>query len=168
MSSEIPSKTQRKKAMLALQELGAELVTLNEDQLAGMRLPERLQEAVAAAKRIAGFEARRRQLQYIGKLMRTLDAEPIRAQLDAWNAASRERTAAIRSVERWRERLLTDASALNEFIEAYPHGDSRQLRALVRNAQRERTTDAPRKSYRALFKFLRETLASRPPPPASL
>jgi ribosome-associated protein len=133
-----------------------------------MALPERLHDAVAAAKQLRGFEARRRQLQYIGKLMRALDPEPIRAQLDAWRAPAREHAAELRLLERWRERLLTESSALNEFIESCPHADAQRLRMLIRNAQREQATDAPRKSYRALFRLLREILASRLPPPASL
>ena len=107
-------------------------------------------------------------MQYIGKLMRTLDPDPIRARLAAWTASSHEHTAQFHSVERWRERLLTEPSALNEFLALHPHADARQLRALVGDAQREQATDAPPRGYRALFKFLRGILASRPPPAASL
>lgn len=153
-----PSKTQLKKRMLALQDLGAELVALGEEQLTAMALPDNLHDAVVEAKRITRFEARRRQLQYIGKLMRTIDPGPIRKRLDAWRASSREHAAWLRHVERWRERLLGDEAALAEFVSAYPHADARQLRALVRNAQHEGVVNKPPKSYRALFRLLRETI----------
>jgi ribosome-associated protein len=84
-----PSKTQRKKAVHALQDLGESLVELSEEQLAGIELPERLRAAVVEAQRITRFEARRRQLQYIGKLMRSVDSEPIRAALAALRARPR-------------------------------------------------------------------------------
>jgi ribosome-associated protein len=152
-----PSKTQRKKHMLALQDLGAELVALNDEQLASMALPENLHEAVSAAQRITSFEGRRRQLQYIGKLMRTIDADPIRERLDIWKASSREHSARLHRIERWRERLLAEESALAEFMENHPRADAQQLRALVRNTQRERAENKPPRSYRALFQFLRAT-----------
>lgn len=153
-----PSKTQQKKYMHALQEIGAELVGLNDVQLAAVPLPETLREAVMAAKRMSRFEARRRQLQYIGKLMRAVDPEPIRAQLDGWKASSREQTARLRRIERWRERLIEDDEALSEFIAAHPKADAQQLRALVRNTRRERLESRPTKHYRSLFHALRDVL----------
>ncbi|MGQ0750365.1 MAG: ribosome biogenesis factor YjgA [Betaproteobacteria bacterium] len=153
-----PSKTQQKKHMHALQEMGAELVGLNDAQLASIALPEPLREAVMAAKRMSRFEARRRQLQYIGKLMREVDPEPIRARLDGWKASSREQTARLHRIERWRERLTEDDEALSEFIAAHPRADARQLRALVRNTRRERLEGRPPKYYRALFHAVRDTL----------
>lgn len=160
MRRELPSKTRLKKQMLALQDLGAALVALNEEQLVSLALPDRLHEAVLAAKRVTSFEARRRQLQYIGKLMRTVDPEPIRARLDEWKASSREQAARLHHLERWRERLLADEAALAELLSAYPHADTQQLRALVRNAQRERDANQPPRSYRALFQLLRELLGN--------
>ncbi len=161
MSHEFPSKTQRKKQMLALQDLGTELVALREEQLVSLALPDNLHEAVVAAKRITHFEARRRQLQYIGKLMRAIDPEPIRARLDVWKASSREHIARLHHAERWRERLLADEVALAELVSAYPHADTQQLSALVRSAQRERDANQPPRSYRALFQLLRETLGNK-------
>ncbi|MBI4195488.1 MAG: DUF615 domain-containing protein [Betaproteobacteria bacterium] len=158
MTDDRPSKTQRKKTMLALQDLGAELVALNEAQLATISLPERLHEAVNAARRMTSFEARRRQLQYIGKLMRAMDPEPIRARLDIWKAPSREHTARLRQLEHWRGRLIDEETALAEFVSAYPRADAQRLRTLVRNTRHERATDAPPRSYRALFRLLRDTL----------
>lgn len=161
MTDELPSKTQRKKRMLALQDLGTELVALNEDQLTAIALPENLHDAVIEAKGITKFEARRRQLQYIGKLMRTIDPEPIRAWIDVWKATSREHTAQLHLIERWRERLLAEEGAVGELLSAYPRADAQRLRTLVRNAQRERQLAAPPRSYRELFQLLRETLEQR-------
>jgi ribosome-associated protein len=154
------SRTQRKREMTALQDLGAELVLLNAAQLQEMALPESLHEAVIAAQRMTRFEARRRQLQYIGKLMRQVDPVPIRAHLERWRASSHEHTAQLHRVERWRERLLADEAALSELAREHPHADLQQLRALVRNSKREQERNLPPRSYRALFKLLRETLVS--------
>jgi ribosome-associated protein len=153
-----PSKTQQKKHMHALQDMGAELVGLNDAQLAALPLPETLREAVMAAKRMSAFEARRRQLQYIGKLMRDVDPDPIRAQLDGWKATSRAQIARLHRIERWRERLIADDEVLNEFIAAHPQADAQQLRALVRNTRRERLENRPPKHYRSLFHALRDVL----------
>ena len=162
MGHETPiSKTQRKKDMAALQELGAELVALSGERLAAIGLPEILHDAVLAARRITSFEARRRQLQYIGKLMRNVDPEPIRARLDAWKAPSRIHTAQFKRTESWRKRLLAgEEGALAEFLGEYPLADERQLDRLIRDARQERDTNHPPKSYRALFEALR-TLIER-------
>ena len=154
-----PSKTRRKKQMAELQDLGAELVGLSEQRLAQIELPDNLRDAVTAARRMSKFEARRRQLQYIGKLMRRIDAEPIRAQLEAWKTGSRKHTAWLHRIERWRERLLADESALNELIGECPHADVEQLRALVRNTLRERELNKPPRNFRALFQALHGILA---------
>src|SRR5688572_12592868 len=106
MSDDAPSKSQRKREMHDLQALGSELVELNEQQLASIELPERLLDAVREAKRMTKFEAKRRQLQYIGKVMRDVDPEPIRSRLAAWKAVSIENTARLHAIERWRARLL--------------------------------------------------------------
>lgn len=161
MSDEFPlSRTQLKKQMTELQDLGAELTLLNSEQLAEIALPESLQEAVLAAKRMTRFEARRRQLQYIGRLMRQVDPQPIRAHLERWKASSREHTARLHQLERWRERLLADDAALTELARAHP-GEMQRLRTLVRNARRERDANEPPRSYRALFQLLRHLLAER-------
>ena len=149
------SKTQRKRQVAGLQELGAELVALNEDQLAGIELPERLRDAVTDARRITAFEAKRRQLQYIGKLMRGVDAGPIRAALDAAHAHLRGDTAAHKLTEAWRERLLSDPDAVGELLAEFPGVDIRRLQALARAALRERTEGRPPRSYRALYQALR-------------
>jgi ribosome-associated protein len=158
MTEDRPSKTQLKKQMHDLQALGAELVDLNEQQLQSIELPERLLDAVRDARRMTKFEARRRQLQYIGKLMRDIDPEPIRSRLDAWKSVSRAHTARLHLLERWRTRLLEEPDALTELMREYPHADTARLRLLVRNTHRERESGQPPKSYRALFHLLSETI----------
>ncbi len=155
-----PSKSQRKREMTELQDLGAQLIELSEQQLAQIGLPDNLHDAVIAARQVNKFEARRRQLQYIGKLMRTVDAGPIRAQLDIWKATSREHISWLHQIERWRERLLADETALHELAGACPHADIQQLRTLIRNTLRERERNKPPKSYRALFQALRQILGN--------
>ena len=160
MTDRPPSKTQRKKEMHDLQGLGAELVELSEQQLASIDLPERLRDAVMDAREITKFEARRRQLQYIGKLMRGVDPEPLRKQLTAWQAASGAHTARLHLIERWRERLLDDEAALNDLVAEQPQADAARLRLLLRDVRREREAGRPPKSFRALFRLLDATLKS--------
>jgi ribosome-associated protein len=156
MQDEIVSKTRRKQEMHDLQALGAELVGLSAAHLERMVLPAELAQAVRAARRIASHEARRRQVQYIGKLMRGIDAEPIRAQLAAAQGGSAQERARHQRLEHWRARLLEDDDALTEFFQAHPASDLQQLRALIRNARREQAAARPPRAYRELFRVLRE------------
>ncbi|MEK7361961.1 MAG: ribosome biogenesis factor YjgA [Pseudomonadota bacterium] len=156
---ELTSKTRKKKDMLALQDLGVQLVELNEQQLATMQLPESLLDAVLEARRLSKHEAKRRQMQYIGRLMRDIDAAPIRDRLEKWLGQGREHTAQLHALERWRDELLAGDPALARFLAAYPRADSQQLRSLIRNARREQGAAQPPKSYRELFRALREMTA---------
>jgi ribosome-associated protein len=158
-----PSKTQRKQAMHDLQALGARLAELKEAQLASIGLDERLLEAIREARRIRSHEARRRQLQFVGKLMREVDAEPIRAWFAALDGASAAATAAHHRVERWRERLLGDDAALTEFARECPGADLQPLRACVREARKERLAGKPPRHFRELFQLVRAALAPREP-----
>ena len=153
---EKPSKTQRKREMHELQALGARLVELNPEQLAEVGLPEGLRDAVEFARRTTKHEAKRRQMQYIGKLMRSVDPAPIREKLKIWDGVSAEHTAQQHRVERWRDRLLEDDAAFDELVRAHPRIDARHLRALARKAREERSAGAPPKAYRELFRALRE------------
>jgi ribosome-associated protein len=157
------SKSQRKRDMHDLQDIGEELVALSADRLRALELPEPLLDAVQAARNISKFGALRRQLQYVGRLMRSVDSEPIRAQLDAWNGKSAAHTAWLHRLENWRERLLAEEDALGEFMTAFPAVDTQHLRTLIRNARQERLEDRPPKAFRALFQTLRDTV---PPPEA--
>lgn len=153
---EKPSKTQRKREMHELQDLGERLVDLNSEQLAAVGLPEDLRDAIEFARRTTKHEARRRQMQYIGRLMRSVDAEPIREKLKVWDGVSAEHTAQQHRVERWRDRLLEDEAAIDELLRAHPGIDARRLRALTRKAREERSAGTPPRAYRELFRALRE------------
>jgi ribosome-associated protein len=156
MPDEILSKTRRKQDMHALQALGAALVGLSAAHLERMALPETLAQAVQEARRIASHGARRRQIQYIGRLMRGIDPEPIRAQLAAVHGGSAAERARHQRLEHWRDRLLEDDGALTEFAQAHPAGDLQQLRALIRNARREQFEGRAPRAFRELFRVLRE------------
>ena len=162
MQDELTSKTRKKKDMTALQDLGAQLVELNADQIASMQLPESLLAAVLEAQRLNKREARRRQLQYIGRIMRDIDATPIRDRLEEWRGQGREHTAQLHNLERWRDELLVGDPALARFLHEYPGADSQKLRTLIRNARREQSTALPPKSYRELFRVLREMTTEEP------
>jgi len=159
---ELTSKTRKKKDMLALQDLGVKLVELNEQQLGTMQLPEPLLAAVREARRLTRHEARRRQMQYIGRLMRDIDPAPIRDRLDEWRGQGREHTAQLHALERWRDELLAGDPALERFLREYPGADSQQLRTLIRNARREQGAALPPKSYRELFRVLRDVVTQEP------
>lgn len=158
---DLPSKSQRKRDMDALQDIGEELTQLNEQQLASVELPESLRDAVLEARAMKRNEARRRQMQYVGKLMRQVDPAPIRIKLDGFLSVSAEQTAQLHHIERWRERLIDDPQAVSEFIAAYPETDSQQLRTLIRNTTTERERGKPPKHFRALFQMIRGLAEAR-------
>lgn len=149
-----PSKTKLKKDMHALQEIGERLVELDAKQLAEFDLPESLADAIRFARTIDKHGARRRQLQYIGKLMRQVDVSPIQEKLATWHQTSLQQTARLHHLERWRERLLNDDAAFTEFAQKHPNADLQQLRVLIRNTHKEKTANKPPKSYRLLFQAL--------------
>jgi len=159
MQPEFISKTQRKREMHALQALGAALVELPLSQLEALPLPEELAAAVREARRIASHEAKRRHLQYIGRLMREIDAEPVRAALEDLRGASGAARARHRRIEQWRDRLLADDGALTEFAREHAHADLQALRTLIRNARAEIAANRAPHAQRALFRALRETCA---------
>jgi ribosome-associated protein len=152
---ELVSKTRRKREMLELQSLGAALVELPESQLNEMQLENQLLQAVRDAKRIRSHEAKRRQLQYIGRLMREVDPEPIRARLAAAEGTSAQASATHRRLEAWRERLLSDDQALTSFASEHPGADLQEIRVLIRNARKEQQEGKPPRAYRELFRVLK-------------
>lgn len=156
------SKTKRKAAMEALQDLGEKLVSLPKDKLDKLGLPENLHTAVLEARRITSNGAIRRQMQYIGRLMREVDTEPIADQLQRWEGKHNAENAHFHQLERWRERLLKDEDAVAEFMRLYPQTNSQQLRTLIRNSQREYIANKPPKSSRELFKLLRDITEAAP------
>ena len=152
------SKSQLKREMEAVQAIGERLITLKPEQLQQLDLPDTLRDAVELAKRITSHGALRRQKQYIGKLMRNIEIEPIEAKCAEWERGNRAQTAKLHQLERWRERLLADDKALGELIEAYPQADVQHLRTLMRNAKKEQAANKPPKSSRELFKVLRDLM----------
>ena len=155
-----PSKTKRKRDMHALQDLGVELVALDAQRLAKLDLPERLVDAIALARTITRHEARRRQMQYIGRLMRDVDPAPIRAALAAWGEGPRRERERFALVERWRDRLLDEADGLQAFVAAYPAAPHDALAALVAAARAERARGAPPAKSRALFRELKRMVGN--------
>jgi ribosome-associated protein len=156
MQQDVISKTRRKNEMLELQALGAALVELSDAQLDQFTLEPRLREAVAEAKRIKSHGAKKRQIQYIGRLMRDVDAEPVRAGLAALEGGSAQATARHRRLEAWRERLMADDGALTEFAGEHPGADLQALRTLIRNARKEAKEQKPPRAYRELFRFVKQ------------
>lgn len=150
------SKTRRKKEMLHLQDLGAELTSLSPERLKKMDLPEALLTAVLDWQRIAKHGAKRRQMQYIGRLMRDIDHEPIAEQLAALRGESDTAKAEFHALERWRERLLESDDAVTQWLLEYPDTDAQHMRQLIRNARKEGELGKPPKSSRELFRLLRE------------
>ena len=162
LDDEKPSKTRRKKDMHALQSLGEALVELSPERLASVEMPEALRDAVLEAKQLHNkHEARRRQMQYIGKLMRDVDATPIRARLDELAGRSASATAALHRAERWRDRLIEDEQAFNEFAQAYPHAELQPVRTAVREARKERAAARPPRHFRELFRLIKAIDESR-------
>lgn len=155
-----PSKTRRKKNMLDLQAMGEELVSLSREQLGKIALPEILLDAVLQAKRITKHEARRRQGQYIGRLMRDVDAGEIRAYLDQIRGKSTALTAYHHRLERWRDTLIADDAALEEFAAEHPGCDIQHLRQLLRNARKERDEAKAPRAFRRLFQVLKEYVSA--------
>lgn len=153
-----PSKTKIKKQMHELRDLGEELTELGKDQLAQLDIPENLRDAIREMHRIKTFGAKRRQMQYIGKLMRDVETAPIIAKLNTWKGTSQQHIGYMHQLERWRERLLESDAALTELLAAHPETDVQRLRTLIRNTLKEREAGKPAKNYREIFQVLRETI----------
>jgi ribosome-associated protein len=164
-----PSKTQLKAEADEKQALGEALLTLRADLMTRLDLPDKLIEALAQAKRITNFEGRRRQMQFIGKLMRPLNMDPIRAAIDEQANGSADLTLALHQAEQWRDKLIASDDALGAWLTDYPGTDSQQLRALIRQARKdiakpEKPGEAPRhgKAYREIFQMVRQAMAQEP------
>jgi len=144
--------------MHALQHLGEALVGLSPARLEMLELPEQLLEALEDARRMNQHEARRRQMQFIGRLMREIDPAPIEAQLARWREPGNAEKARIAAAERWRARLLAEADALDELCRQVPRADRSQLSALAMRAAEERAHGSPPHAYRELFRVLNTLL----------
>lgn len=155
-----PSKSQRKRSMHERQDVGDALVALRPDQVAGFDLPEILLDAILLAQKISAHEGRRRQLQYVGRLMREVDPEPIRARLEELASGPREDAARHRLAEEWRAKLLAVGEAgLAEFVQLNPAADAAALRKLINEARTEKTSGAKPHALRALYRAISKHLA---------
>ncbi len=157
-----PSKSQLKREMTALQKLGQVLVEAPRDRVKKVPMPEDVLEAILACQQITSHEGRRRQLQYVGKKMRSLtedEAAMIQKTVDSWRGASRAETAALHAIERQRDKLLADDGALTALLERHPSLDIQQLRTLIRNARKEQAENKPPKAYREIFQILKSLQA---------
>ncbi|OOZ39104.1 hypothetical protein BOW53_12890 [Solemya pervernicosa gill symbiont] len=158
---ELVSKTQLKRESLALRDLGATLVALSDQQLKRMPLPENIAAAVSEARRIKKHGALKRQLQYLGKLLRHSDPEPIRLALERLEEGHIEDRARFHRIEQWRDRLLSEGdSALGELVAEHPAVDRQHLRQLLRKAEKERKAEKPPATARVIFKYLRQLIAT--------
>jgi ribosome-associated protein len=164
-----PSKSQLKREMTALQELGEELVSQPKDRVLRVPMPDDVRDAILECQKIKDHEGRRRQMQFVGKKMRSLEEDEIAAiqkMLDSWKGASKAETAAMHALERWRDKLLADDRALTELKEQHPEADMQQLRTLIRNARKEQAEQKPPKAYREIFQILKQLKAAPSSPSA--
>ena len=151
-----PSKSQLKRDMNALQDMGGELISLSAERLNKLNLPDKLRTALADAKRITQNGAKRRQLQYIGRLMRDVDVEPIRELLMENKGISVAAKAQQQKLERLRTRLMETEDVIGELAREHPGLDIQHLRQLRRNAIKETAQSKPPRAYREIFRVLRE------------
>lgn len=159
-----PSKSQLKRESQSLQELGEALLALSEVQLARLELPPELLEAVRIAQSITAHGGLRRQRKFIGKLLRQIDAEPIREGLAALKHQDAESVRLQHRCEDWRDRMLAEGDgAVDGFLAEHPQADRRKLRQLVRDGRKEREAAGPPRAARLLFRYLREVLSATAP-----
>ncbi|MFM2341664.1 MAG: hypothetical protein RLZZ592_1317 [Pseudomonadota bacterium] len=167
-----PSKTRLKKQMHDLQALGKELDEMPAHRLkAIVGIPESLLDALLDLKRIRSHEGRRRQLQYIGKIMRGIDAEPLREAVASFKLPGAKETLALHTAERWRDRLIAEDDAITQWMSEHPGTDAQALRTLIRNARKDQAaaataqgaeapTERKGRAYRELFQQIKATLAA--------
>jgi len=161
---ERPSKSQLKREMTALQKLGEELVGQARERVKRVPMPEDVRDAILECQQIKDHEGRRRQMQYVGKKMRTLDEEEvaiIQKTIDSWKGSSKAETAAMHALERRRDKLLADDNALTELMAEHPQLDVQQLRTMIRNARKEQAENKPPKAYREIFQILKDLQKSK-------
>ena len=159
-----PSKSELKRQSNELQKLGEQLIEAPRDRVKRVPMPEEVRDAILMCQTITNHEGRRRQLQFVGKLMRTLDEEEvavIQRTIESWKGMSKAETAALHALERRRDKLLADDKALTQLLEEHPELDVQHLRTLIRNARKEQAEHKPPKAYRELFQILKD-LAKAP------
>ena len=151
------SKSQKKREMHSLQELGERLAGLSEEQRKKIDLPEELREALSFAGKMTSHGAKRRQMQLIGRLMRETDTEPIREALAGFERERQRSLMLIRQAEQWREAFVSGEDwPLSEISERFAEADMQKLRQLIRNARKEKDTNKSLGTARSLFRYLME------------
>jgi ribosome-associated protein len=154
-----PSKTQLKQQSQALQDLGVAVSELSAERLAAVEMPDRLRDAIETFRKTRSHEGRRRQMQYVGKLMRSADEDALREAVAAATLGSAKETLMLHETERWRAELMTDDDAMTRWLQLHPDTDTQQLRSLVRQARRDAAGLTPEarqpKSFRELFLFIK-------------
>ncbi|MBC7415221.1 MAG: DUF615 domain-containing protein [Herminiimonas sp.] len=156
---ERPSKSELKRQSTALQKLGQDLIDEPRDRVKRVPMPEDVRDAILECQLIKDHEGRRRQLQYVGKKMRTLDEAEIaiiQKTIDSWRGLSKSDTAAMHALERRRDKLLVDDQALTDLLAQHPQLDGQHLRTLIRNARKEQAEIKPPKAYREIFQILKQ------------
>ena len=156
------SKTKRKQQMHELQDIGEELVELSKEALSKIPMSEDLLDAIKEYKRLNAHEARRRQMQFIGKIMRKEDTAPIREKLEQIRGSSTAATALLHRIERYRSAMIDKDEAITQFLSDFPHASVQELRTLVRNTRKEAEQAKPPKSFRELFQFIKAVLEHNP------
>src|SRR6185503_19910434 len=156
MEAEFVSRTKKKLQAEELQKLGAALVALPAVTLDALELPAELLAAVREAQRITSHVGRRRQVQFIGKVMRRIDPDPVRAAVAAIAGQPAAASARQKRLEQWRERLIADDAALTDFASEHAGADLQAMRTLIRNARKEIAESRPPRAQRELFRVLRD------------
>jgi ribosome-associated protein len=154
-----PSKSELKRQSNELQKLGEQLIEAPRDRVKRVEMPDEVKDAILVCQTITNHEGRRRQLQYVGKMMRTLDEAEvavIQRTIESWKGASKAETASLHALERRRDKLLADDKALTQLLEEHPELDVQQLRTLIRNARKEQAENKPPKAYREIFQILKD------------
>lgn len=161
-----PSKTRLKQQSHDLQKLGQQLAELSQDQLDRTEMPESLRDALELYRHTRSHEGKRRQMQYVGKLMRQVDEAPLREAVAAAELGTAEQALQLHELERWRAELIADDDALTRWMAAFPDTDAQQLRSLVRAARRDTAALGPEdrqpRSVRDLFQFIKPIVLSQP------
>lgn len=154
-----PSKSQLKRDMIALQKLGQQLVEAPAERVNRINLPENLKTAIEECRKIKSREGKRRQLQFIGKIMRNLEQSEIALisqTIDSWHKQSKSETAFMHAIEKWREKLLLDDTALTRLLANHPQADVQHLRNLIRQARKDQAEGKNSRAYREIFQILKQ------------
>ncbi|SDK83423.1 ribosome-associated protein [Maridesulfovibrio ferrireducens] len=156
-----PSRSQKKRDMTKLQKLAEQLMKVGTEAIKKSELPKYFIDEVLTAKAITAHEAKRRQTQYLGKLMREIETQPVIDFLNDLEFGNSEKNMRFHQLEKWREKLLEgDQTTLDEIMELHPHAERQRIAQLARNAKKEIEAGKPPKSSKALFKALREVIES--------